>query len=150
MAADTLAEGAEEIDLVLPWRLLVDRQRGADARDAPHRSGGRSATRRSRPSSRRANSATPDLIRRAATIAVEEGADFLKTSTGKVPVNATPEAVEILLEVAREADRPIGVKASGGIRTADDAAAYLALCDRIMGDGLGAAGDLPARRVEPP
>jgi deoxyribose-phosphate aldolase len=134
MAADALEEGAEEIDLVVPWRLLVT------GNEAPMREMLRIVKRGLGDAPLKAILETgelgdPDLIRRAATIAVEEGADFLKTSTGKVPVNATPEAVEILLEVAREADRPIGVKPSGGIRTADDAAAYLALCDRIMGDG---------------
>jgi deoxyribose-phosphate aldolase len=132
MTADTLAEGADEIDLVLPWRLLLA------GNEAPMREMVRTVRRTMGEATLKTILETgelgaPDLVRRAATIAAEEGADFLKTSTGKVPVNATPEAVEILLEVARDADRPVGVKAAGGIRTAGDAAAYLALCDRIMG-----------------
>ena len=75
------------------------------------------------------------LIRRAAEIAIDAGADFIKTSTGKVPVNATPESVEIMLSVirAKEAGDRVGIKPAGGVRTAEDAAAYLALADRIMG-----------------
>ena len=65
--------------------------------------------------------------------AIDHGADFVKTSTGKTPVSATPEAAEIVLEAIAVAGQPVGFKASGGIRTVDDAAAYLALADRIMG-----------------
>jgi deoxyribose-phosphate aldolase len=133
MTADTLAEGADEVDLVVPWRLLLA------GNEAPMREMVRAVRRTMGGATLKTILETgelgdPDLVRRAATIAVEEGADFLKTSTGKVPVNATPEAVEILLEVARDAGRPVGVKAAGGIRNAGDAAGYLALCDRIMGE----------------
>ncbi|HEU0222947.1 MAG TPA: deoxyribose-phosphate aldolase, partial [Paracoccaceae bacterium] len=75
------------------------------------------------------------LIRQAAELAVAGGADFLKTSTGKVAVNATPRAVRILLEVIRDAGRPVGLKPSGGVRSLADAAGYLGLADEIMGEG---------------
>ena len=75
------------------------------------------------------------LILLAAEIALAEGADFLKTSTGKVAVNATREAAEILLTCIRRDGRKIGFKAAGGIKTAQDAANYLALADQIMGRG---------------
>jgi len=48
----------------------------------------------------------PALIRSAADQAIAGGADFLKTSTGKVAVNATPEAAEILLAAIRDSGRP--------------------------------------------
>lgn len=132
MTADALAEGAQEIDLVLPWRAFL---------------AGNESALREMVRTIRANTAgvtlktiletgelgDPDLITRAAWIAVEEGTDFLKTSTGKVAVNATPNATELLLQVARDAGRPVGVKPAGGVRTAEDAATYLALCDQIMG-----------------
>ncbi len=132
MTGDALAEGADEIDLVVPWRLLLT------GNDAAMREIVRTVRRTIGGATLKTILETgelgdPDLVRRAATIAVEEGTDFLKTSTGKVPVNATPEAVEILLEVARDAGRPVGVKPAGGIRSTADAAAYLALCDRVMG-----------------
>ena len=53
------------------------------------------------------------------------GADFIKTSTGKTPVSATPEAAEIMLEAIRGSGRPVGFKASGGIRTLADARASI-------------------------
>lgn len=78
---------------------------------------------------------TPALIRQASEIAIRAGADFIKTSTGKVPVNATPEAAEIMLNVIREMDvaERVGFKPAGGVRTAEDAKAYLAMADRILG-----------------
>ena len=77
--------------------------------------------------------ATPALIRQASDIALAAGADFLKTSTGKVAVNATPEAAAIMLQAIRDSGRPCGFKAAGGVRTADDAARYLQLATDIMG-----------------
>lgn len=132
MTADALAEGAEEIDLVVPWQAFL----------AGNESALREMVRSIRATTAGVTLKTiletgklgdPDLVARAARISVEEGTDFLKTSTGKVSVNATPEAAEILLEVARDAGRVIGVKPAGGVRTAEDAAVYLELCDRIMG-----------------
>lgn len=75
----------------------------------------------------------PALIRRAAEIAIGAGADFIKTSTGKVPVNATPEAARVMLEAIRASGRPVGLKPSGGIRTVAEAGVYLGLADAIMG-----------------
>lgn len=58
-----------------------------------------------------------EALRDLAIVACEAGADFLKTSTGFHPSGgATPEAVAILATVAAESSRPVGVKASGGIR----------------------------------
>lgn len=76
-----------------------------------------------------------DLIRRASSIAIDAGADFIKTSTGKVKVNATPESARTMLEVIREmgVQDTVGFKAAGGVRTAEDAAHYLAMADEIMG-----------------
>ena len=82
---------------------------------------------------------SPGRIRRAAEIAIASGADFLKTSTGRIAPGATPAAVRILLEEARGAERRtgriVGVKASGGIRRAEDAFGYLDLARRILGPG---------------
>ena len=70
-------------------------------------------------------------------MAISSGADFIKTSTGKTRVSATPEAAEIMLDAIRASGRPVGLKPSGGIRTLADAKIYLDLADRIMGAGLG-------------
>nr|WP_086940975.1 deoxyribose-phosphate aldolase [Thaumasiovibrio occultus] len=75
------------------------------------------------------------LIRKASEISIKAGADFIKTSTGKVPVNATPESAEIMLRVIKEmgVDTTVGFKPAGGVRTAEDAAQYLAMADSILG-----------------
>ncbi len=77
----------------------------------------------------------PALIRQASDIAIAAGADFIKTSTGKVPVNATLEAAEIMLTAIKESGQDISFKPAGGVRTTDEAAQYLALAERIMGPG---------------
>ncbi len=76
------------------------------------------------------------LIKKASQICIEAGADFIKTSTGKVPVNATPEYARMMLEVIRDMGvaESVGFKPAGGVRTAEDAAAYLAMADEILGD----------------
>lgn len=127
-----LEAGADEIDLVFPWRALRDgdpepgRSLVAACRDAC----GENTLKVILETGELAES---NLIREAANIAIEAGADFLKTSTGKVPVNATPEAVRILLEVIRDSGNDLGCKVSGGIRTTGQAQEYLDLAAEIMG-----------------
>jgi deoxyribose-phosphate aldolase len=74
----------------------------------------------------------PSLIAGAARAAVMAGCDFLKTSTGKVPVGATLEAAAVLLAVIDEADGKVGFQAAGGIRTARQAASYLYLAEHLI------------------
>jgi deoxyribose-phosphate aldolase len=69
----------------------------------------------------------------ATRFAIDHGADFVKTSTGKTPVSATPEAVATMLGVIHDADRLVGIKPSGGIGTLAAAAGYLAQADDVMG-----------------
>ena len=76
-----------------------------------------------------------ETIRAASRLAVECGADFLKTSTGKAEVHATPEAARTMLEVIAETGGRVGFKASGGIRTMKDALVYLKLAEEILGHG---------------
>jgi deoxyribose-phosphate aldolase len=93
------------------------------------------------------------LIRQACHIALDAGADFLKTSTGKKPVSATPEAARLLLAAIAgdAAARPrVGFKPAGGIKTVADAAVYIALTEQALGAGaigprrfrIGASGVL--------
>ena len=81
---------------------------------------------------------TYDNVRRACRIALLAGADFLKTSTGKVSPASTLPVVLLMLEAARdhylETGRLVGVKAAGGIRTAKDALKYLVLVNETCGD----------------
>ena len=77
----------------------------------------------------------PDLdhVAAAARIAIDNDADFVKTSTGKSAVSATMAAAVTILEQIRRSGRPVGIKPSGGIRTLDDAGRYLAIADEMMG-----------------
>lgn len=128
-------KGADEVDMVFPWRALIGGDREVGARLV---SGVRSvlpAATTLKVIIESGELAEPGLIRRASEISIENGADFVKTSTGKVPVNATLEAAEIILTTIRASGKPVGFKASGGVRTVADAANYLALADKIMGKG---------------
>jgi deoxyribose-phosphate aldolase len=73
-----------------------------------------------------------EQIAEACELAVRGGADFVKTSTGFGPGKATPEAVEIMLKTVGKRAK---VKASGGIRTAEDAVAFLELGAERLGIG---------------
>ena len=81
---------------------------------------------------------SPLLIRRAAQRAIDAGADFIKTSTGKIPTGATPEAAEVMLNVVNENvkfnKKRVGFKAAGGIRTPEEALAYAELAKKKVGD----------------
>jgi len=81
---------------------------------------------------------TYDNVRTASFIAMENGADFIKTSTGKVGVNATLPVTLVMLEAIRdywyETGKMIGMKPAGGIRTAKDALKYLVMIKETLGD----------------
>jgi deoxyribose-phosphate aldolase len=80
---------------------------------------------------------TYDNVRKASFIAMLAGADFIKTSTGKVSPAATPPVVLVMLEAVRDyylqSGIRIGVKAAGGIRTTKDAIKLLVLVNEIAG-----------------
>jgi len=61
------------------------------------------------------------------------GADFLKTSTGKIAIGATPEAARAMLRAIKEVSPQAGIKVSGGVRTIEQAQQYLQLAAEIMG-----------------
>jgi deoxyribose-phosphate aldolase len=132
---EALKDGADEIDLVLPYRALLRGEPGV-ARDVV--AGVRDMVDQERTLKVILETGmlpSPESITEASRLAVEAGADFLKTSTGKTPVSATPEAAAAMLSAIREASRPVGLKVSGGIRTLGDARRYLDLADRAMGAG---------------
>ncbi|MBK3405831.1 deoxyribose-phosphate aldolase [Methylorubrum populi] len=136
----TLADGADEIDLVLPYRALM---RG----DADGARAMVAAVRDVCPGRllkvilETGELEEPALISRASRLSLEAGADFIKTSTGKTPLSATLPAAEIMLEAIRAgAGRPAGLKVSGGLRRVEDASAYLALADRVMGPDWASPG----------
>ena len=80
---------------------------------------------------------TPDLIRKASLLSMFAGADFVKTSTGKIDVSATPEAAVVMCQAIRDyydkTGRKVGFKAAGGVRTAEDAALYYTIVEEILG-----------------
>ena len=80
----------------------------------------------------------PELIHKAATIAMEAGADFIKTSTGKNGIAATPEAAVAMClairQFAEKTGRKMGFKAAGGISTAESAALYYSIVEEILGE----------------
>lgn len=130
-----LADGADDIDVVLPYEAFLagDEQRAGEMVsalaaliDEPHvlkvilESGALGSA---------------DTVGAAARLAIDCGADFVKTSTGKIPAGASLEAAGAMLEAIRDADRPVGIKPSGGIRTFDEAMAYVDLADSVMGEG---------------
>ena len=77
---------------------------------------------------------TAALIQQASELSIEGGADFIKTSTGKVAENATLQAAEIMLTAIKNSGQECGFKAAGGIRTLEDAENYITLAERIMGN----------------
>jgi len=88
---------------------------------------------------------TYDAVRRASILAMSAGADFIKTSTGKIQPAATLPVSLVMMEAirdfVRETGRPVGFKAAGGIRTSKQAIAYLV----VTYETLGAEWMTPAR-----
>lgn len=77
---------------------------------------------------------TLENIRLASDLAIEAGADFIKTSTGKVSQGASLEAIWIMLQAIKDSGKKIGIKPSGGISTAEDALCYFYLVQNELGD----------------
>ena len=80
---------------------------------------------------------SPERIANASFLAMEEGADFIKTSTGKVDVNATPMAAYIMCQCIKafyeKTGKMVGFKAAGGISTSMDAVCYYSIVSSILG-----------------
>lgn len=135
-AAETMravAAGADEVDVVFPYRALLagDADTGARLVAACKQACG--ARSRLKVIIESGVLAQPHFIRQASLIAIAQGADFIKTSTGKVTINATLESAEIMLQAIKDSGQAVGFKAAGGVRTVADASAYLALAERMMG-----------------
>jgi deoxyribose-phosphate aldolase len=133
-ARRAVAAGADEVDMVLPWRALasgdlrVAREVLAACREA-------AAGRVLKVILESGSLGSLSRVRAASELALEAGADFIKTSTGKVAVGATPEAARVMLEAVRSRGGGAGFKASGGVRTLADAAVYFGLADELLGPG---------------
>ncbi|PLX37994.1 MAG: deoxyribose-phosphate aldolase [Hyphomicrobiales bacterium] len=128
-----LADGADEIDLVMPYRAFAAGNTELAATQISAVKDELSPRAHLKVILETGELKDPALIRAASDMAIAADADFIKTSTGKVGVNATPEAAEIMLSAIRESGRPVGFKAAGGIRTVEEAGVYLEIADRLMG-----------------
>ncbi len=130
-----VADGAHEVDVVFPYRayldgdMMVGRELVAACAEICH----------ARDVALKVIIESGELvseraIRSVSELVIEAGGDFLKTSTGKVKVNATPEAARYMIETIRASGRrELGFKAAGGVRTVQDAMVYLDLAREIMG-----------------
>jgi deoxyribose-phosphate aldolase len=128
-----VALGADEIDAVLPFEAFLRGSR-AVARDlvvACRDACGSAAKLKIILETGVLNRA--DLIAEASHLAIEAGADFIKTSTGKHRVGATLEAATAMLTAIRDSGKRVGFKAACGVRTLDQASAYLDLAAEIVG-----------------
>jgi len=123
--------GADEVDVPIA-RHLVD-EPGALARDlAATREAAGEATWKAIVET---GAVQPRTIRTLAVAAIAEGADFVKSSTGKGVEGVTPQTAAILAEAVREAGRPVGLKLSGGVRGVGQATNHLAQVRAILGEG---------------
>ncbi|MEM6665254.1 MAG: deoxyribose-phosphate aldolase [Pseudomonadota bacterium] len=128
-------DGAHEVDVVLPYRQFADGEQDVAMALVAAVKDTLPETVRLKVIIETGALKVPELVRIASVKAIDAGADFIKTSTGKVPVNATLEAAQIMLDVIQERvdGKAIGFKPAGGIKTVADAGAYLALADEILG-----------------
>jgi len=143
--ADTrqaVADGADEVDMVIDRGAFLAGDLGTvfdeitEVKSACIRPGGNAA--HLKVILETGELATYDNVRRASWLAMLAGADFIKTSTGKVKPAATLPVTLVMLEAVRDyriaTGRQVGVKPAGGIRTAKDAITYLVLVNETAGE----------------
>ncbi|MFR9650735.1 MAG: deoxyribose-phosphate aldolase [Rikenellaceae bacterium] len=75
-----------------------------------------------------------ESIYRASRLVIDCGADFVKSSTGKASVGATPEAVVAICSAIKDSGKMVGVKVAGGVRSGDDALLYYTIIQQVLGD----------------
>lgn len=129
--------GADEVDIVIPVGVFLDNEYEAVIEEIKAlRQASGEATLKVILETGLLND--PDKIYRASVIAMEAGADFIKTSTGKCPVSATPEAAIVMcraiLDYYNETGIMIGFKPAGGIAAPDDAIVYYNIVKAMLGD----------------
>ena len=128
--------GADEIDMVLDRSAFLsgDTQRAFDEIVATKKACGHAHL---KVILETGELGTYDAIRRASALAMAAGADFIKTSTGKIGVSATLPAALCMLEAIRdfhhETGRRVGFKAAGGVKTAKQGWQYLVLMQEVLG-----------------
>lgn len=127
-----IEDGADEIDMVIPYGKLLagDEAAVTEMIEAVRAACPQACLKVILETGELKDSA---LIRRASELAIAAGADFIKTSTGKVAVNATLEAADIMLQAIRDSRKRVGFKPAGGIGSVADADLYFRLAETIMG-----------------
>jgi deoxyribose-phosphate aldolase len=140
--ADAVAAGADEIDMVIDrgaflsgdYRTVFEQI--VAVKDACRRPGG--STAHLKVILETGELVTYDNVRRASHLAMLAGADFIKTSTGKVAPAATLPVTLVMLQAVRDwqdtTGTQVGVKPAGGIRTSKDALKYLVMVSEVAGD----------------
>lgn len=128
-----VAYGADEVDVVFPYRALIagNSEIGETMIKACREICGTEVTLKVIIESGVLQ--TPELIKQASLICINAGADFIKTSTGKVAVNATLAAAKVMLETIKESGCDVGFKAAGGVKDAQAADDFMQLARDIMG-----------------
>lgn len=131
-AAEAAAAGAGEVDVVVPWQAHLGGDPAAIGRlvAACREALGSSVALKAILES--GSLGSPAIVREVAARALDAGADFVKTSSGKVGAGADLRAAEAMLEAIAAAGHG-GFKASGGVRTTGQAQAYLELAERTLG-----------------
>jgi deoxyribose-phosphate aldolase len=131
--AEIAQAGGDEVDVVLPWRaLLADEANDVAEFLSEVRFASRPLTLKVIIESGELGSA--ERIAQATRLAQAAGADFVKTSTGKTKVGATPAAAATMLkEIKLSGLSAAGFKASGGVRSVADAAGYIAQTEAALG-----------------
>lgn len=129
---ESLLAGADEIDVVYPYSAVLagDTARGPELVSACK---ALCAERALLKVILETGELSPLLIRQASYDAIAAGADFIKTSTGKVRINASAQAAEIMLQVIADTGARVGFKPAGGMRKLYDAAVYLWITERLLG-----------------
>jgi len=130
--AQAVALGADEVDVVFPYKALLDgdREVGSQLIRACKKACGEQVI--LKVILETGELKDPALIKEASLIAIAAGADFIKTSTGKVAVNATLEAAQAMFEAIVETGGHCGFKAAGGVKNAADVAAYLEIAQSSL------------------
>ena len=131
-----LRDGADEIDMVLPvGKFLSDDLESVDEEIEEVKS--YCGKKKLKVILETSALQTPEKIMRAAVLAMYCGADFVKTSTGKLSIGATPAAVYAMCQAIKQYNKfhnyKIGIKIAGGVKTAEDAIKYYTIVKDVLG-----------------
>ncbi|MCC2667165.1 MAG: deoC [Gammaproteobacteria bacterium] len=130
-----LAEGADEIDMVFPYHAYLQGEQTKALEFIIKAKMLCSHPLKLKVIIETGQLPSPELIKTITQDVIQAGADFIKTSTGKTKQGATLEAARIILTTLKdEANRHVGLKISGGIRTVSQSLSYIKLAREMMGD----------------